>query len=246
MANRYDWKLCPITTLAIWLSCNTITGNALFPGSSQNKRYGDNLKIFLERDDIKSQLQEFASLLLGSHSSRKGATNHAAQSGLCADVLMAVLLRGQWDIGDTLTRYFKLNQAADCLIARLLAGHDIHDLSFGSLPPHFPNVSDRQVDVVTKNQFPDSPLNGPSQNTILKMCIASLVHHHDDIVRSIVTSYALASSFPSIFLIKQVIKIVITDLNSPVHFNLIQYLTLPFLNCFEIEFLFLFTFTKGT
>ena len=240
MANRYDWKLCPITTLAIWLSCNTITGNALFPGSSQNKRYGDNLKIFLERDDIKSQLQEFASLLLGSHSSRKGATNHAAQSGLCADVLMAVLLRGQWDIGDTLTRYFKLNQAADCLIARLLAGHDIHDLSFGSLPPHFPNVSDRHVDVVTKNQFPDSTLNGDSQNTILKLCIASLVHHHDDIVRSIVTSYALGSSFPSIFLIKQVIKIVITDLNSPVHFNLIQYLTLPFLNCFEIEFLFLF------
>ena len=88
-------------------------------------------------------------------------------------------------------------------------------------------------------QFPDSPLNGDSQNTILKMCIASLVHHHDDIVR-LAMSYSLASSFSSIFLIKHAIKRVITDLNSPVHFNLIQYLTLPFLNCFEIEFLFLF------
>ena len=101
MANRYDWKLCPITALAIWLSCNTITGNALFPGSSQNKRYSDNLKRYLNREDIKSKLQEFADLLLGTHSSRKGATNHAAQSGLCADVLIAVLLRGQWDIGNT-------------------------------------------------------------------------------------------------------------------------------------------------
>ena len=82
MANRYDWKLCPITALAIWSSCNTITGNALFPGSSQNKRYSDNLKRYLNREDIKSKLQEFADLLLGTHSSRKGATNGAIWS-LC-------------------------------------------------------------------------------------------------------------------------------------------------------------------
>ncbi len=44
---------------------------------------------FLLRADVKEKLKEYADLLLGAHSSRKGATNHAAQAGLCSDVLMA-------------------------------------------------------------------------------------------------------------------------------------------------------------
>jgi hypothetical protein len=150
MANPYDWKLCPITALAVWLSCTSISGNAVFPGPKQNKRYSEGLKTFLLRADVKEELKEYADLLLGTHSARKGATNHAAQAGLCSDVLMAVLLRGQWDIGDTLTRYFKLNGAADCLIARLLAGLDIHDISFGCLPPHFKKLNERLVELVYK------------------------------------------------------------------------------------------------
>ena len=122
----------------------------MFPGPKQNKRYSEGFKTFLLRADVKEELKEYADLLLGTHSARKGATNHAAQAGLCSDVLMAVLLRGQWDIGDTLTRYFKLNGAADCLIARLLAGLDIHDISFGCLPPHFKKLNERLVELVYK------------------------------------------------------------------------------------------------
>ncbi len=44
---------------------------------------------FLLRADVKEKLKEYADLLLRAHSSRKGATNHAAQTGLCSDVLMA-------------------------------------------------------------------------------------------------------------------------------------------------------------
>ena len=49
-------------------------------------------KFLLRADvkaDVKEKLKEYADLLLGAHSSRKGATNHAAQAGLCIDVLMA-------------------------------------------------------------------------------------------------------------------------------------------------------------
>ena len=51
MANPYDWKLCPITALAVWLSCTSISGNAVFPGPKQNKRYSEGLKTFLLRAD---------------------------------------------------------------------------------------------------------------------------------------------------------------------------------------------------
>ena len=109
MANRYDPFICAVTSLAIYLSCTSFGpgANMVFPGNSKSTRYGDALSTFLKRDDVKQSIEEYAQLLLGSHSTRKGATNAGAQGGLVAGVLMAVLLRGQWDIGDTLKRYFK-------------------------------------------------------------------------------------------------------------------------------------------
>ena len=69
----------------------------VFPGETKNTRYGDALAAFLKRADVKDSIKQYAELLLGSHSTRKGATNAGAQGGLVAGVLMAVLLRGQWD-----------------------------------------------------------------------------------------------------------------------------------------------------
>ena len=84
-----------------------------FPGDTINKRYSDALTAFLKRADVKNSIKQYAELLLGSHSTRKGATNAGAQGGPVAGVLMAVLLRGQWDIGDTLKRYFKEHNSGD-------------------------------------------------------------------------------------------------------------------------------------
>ena len=52
-------------------------------------------------------------------------------------------IRGQWDIGDTLKRYFKEHQAGDALVGRVLAGLDLYSPKFAALPPHFPKVSRR-------------------------------------------------------------------------------------------------------
>ena len=109
----------------------------VFPGETKNTRYGDALSAFLKRDDVKDSIKQYAELLLGSHSTRKGATNAGAQGGLVAGVLMAVLLRGQWDIGDTLKRYFKEHNSGDALVSRIVAGLDIYCTTFAALPPHF-------------------------------------------------------------------------------------------------------------
>ena len=98
----------------------------VFPGETKNTRYSDALTAFLKRADVKDSIKQYAELLLGSHSTRKGATNAGAQGGLVAGVLMAVLLRGQWDIGDTLKRYFKENNSGDALVSRIVAGLNIY------------------------------------------------------------------------------------------------------------------------
>ena len=98
----------------------------VFRGDTKNKRYSDALTAFLKRDAVKDSIKQYTELLLGSHSTRKGATNAGAQGGLVAGVLMAVLLRGQWDIGDTLKRYFKENNSGDALVSRIVAGLDIY------------------------------------------------------------------------------------------------------------------------
>ena len=128
MANRYDPFICPVTALAIYLSCTCFGpgANMVFPGETKNTRYDDTLPAFLKRDDVKDSIKQYAELLLGSHSTRKGATNAGAQGGLVAGVLMAVLLRGQWDIGDTLKRYFKEHNSGDALVSRIVAGLNIY------------------------------------------------------------------------------------------------------------------------
>ena len=175
MANRYEFYICPVLAMAVYMSCKGVEsggfpagGDQLFPSNSDDasavsKLYGTRMHTFLNRTDIKEELGEFAEMLKGSYGTRKGATNHGATAGLVANVLIAVLLRGQWDIGDTLKRYFKEHQAGDALVGRVLAGLDMHDVNFAALPPHFPKVT-RQIDVLAQAQFANNPLGRDSAN----------------------------------------------------------------------------------
>ena len=185
MANRYVWYICPITAMAIWMSVTQFPdgGNKLFPGSDPAAAYGKWLKNFLVENA--TALIQWAALLLGTHSVRKGATNAGAQEGLVADTLVTTLIRGLWDIGDTLQRYFKANKAGDAMVARILAGHSPMSTSFRALPPHFVTTTasqERAIGEAVKNQFnTNNPLmkkGTASQKNALKHCLASLVHHY--------------------------------------------------------------------
>ena len=97
MANRYCWYICPITSLAVYMSCCNFKKDTdqLFSGGtgkSASTRYCERMRSFLKREDIQTELNEYADLLKGSHGVRKGATNHGATAGLVANVLIAVLL----------------------------------------------------------------------------------------------------------------------------------------------------------
>ena len=67
MANRYEWYICPITALAVYMSSRSFTrgSDQLFSGSSEtiSKRYSDSMRAFLTRPDIKDELGEFVNLL---------------------------------------------------------------------------------------------------------------------------------------------------------------------------------------
>ena len=119
---------------------------------------------------------------------RKGATNAGAQEGLVADTLVTTLIRGLWDIGDMLQRYFKQNKAGDAMVARILAGHKPMSTSFRAMPPHFQTINATQehaIDTAVKNQFGNNnPLlkdDDASTKNALRHFLASLVHHYEDL-----------------------------------------------------------------
>jgi len=202
MANRYCWYLCPVLAIAMWMSITSFPegGNKLFPGSTQDATYTTWLRDFFTNNAI--SLAEWAHLLLGSHSVRKGATNAAGQGGLVADVLMPVLIRGLWDIGDTLTRYFKELTASDSLVARLLAGHVPNSPKFRALHPHFMTTSESQrrlINTATINQFDSrNPLwvgEDASKRLALTNMLASLVHHYESLDRDLPEDHPLRSTW---------------------------------------------------
>jgi hypothetical protein len=166
----------------------------IFPGENASKRYDTALRAFLAREEVKTALGDFAKLLLGSHSLRKGATNHGAWRASSWRSC-----RGQWDIGDTLKRYFKEHQAGDGLVARIVAGLDIYHTTFAALPPHFVGKIPRQLDNAILAQFGSTnPLckdsAHPGAKVVLRMLYASLVHHHDAIVEKLPSTHPLMST----------------------------------------------------
>ena len=66
MANRYDPFICPMTALAIYLSCKCFDpdANMVFSDDTKSTRYSDALAAFLKRDDVKQSIKQFAKLLL--------------------------------------------------------------------------------------------------------------------------------------------------------------------------------------
>ena len=134
-ANPQNFKLCPITAIAIRLTQKDVKANHnLVYGSPKiHDTYCKGLRKFLASLDETESYKEF----LGTHSLRKGAANHAIGSGVISDVLMATLLRADWDIGQTLSRYFRDHEGSDAVVGRMVAGLDPRQVTFALLPPHF-------------------------------------------------------------------------------------------------------------
>ena len=169
-ANPWNYKMCAVTALAIRLTEKGIRRkhNRVFACDAASK-YANDLRKYL-KDHERSYME---SALLGTHSVRKGAANHATGQGMIADVLMATLLRGHWNIGNTLPRYFRIHEGSDAVVGRMLAGLNAQDTTFAALPPHFKCWND-ELQGILDLQYPSStnPIHG--KRLLTRMLLARI------------------------------------------------------------------------
>ena len=99
---------------------------------------------------------------------------------MISDVLMATLLRDDWDIGQTLSRYFRDHEGSDAVVGRMVAGLDPRQVTRALLPPHFVKW-DHELQEILELQFlrETNPLF--HQKTLNKMLMASLIFHREEI-----------------------------------------------------------------
>ena len=97
---------------------------------------------------------------------------------------MATLLRADWDIGQTLSRYFRDHEGSDAVVGRMVAGLDPRQVTFALLPPHFVKWNHELQDIM-ELQFPRETNPVFHQKTLNKMLMASLIFHREEIKKEL-------------------------------------------------------------
>jgi hypothetical protein len=182
-----------VLALAVYLLVNTFSGSPrIFPGGRQASQFTKALKRSFDCEDGRRRLSLLGLSIkdIGSHSLRKGASTYALNgSAGGGPSSIAVLLRGEWSLGNVHQRYWKAEAASDCLVGRILAGLPLSECNFGDLPPHFdPEPADRpRVDSALQRAllscFSSIVLEQRTTGGVLRGCLASLLHHKDFVAR---------------------------------------------------------------
>mmetsp|Transcript_9847 Transcript_9847/g.30349 ORF Transcript_9847/g.30349 Transcript_9847/m.30349 type:complete len:768 (-) Transcript_9847:65-2368(-) len=191
-ANPTDVALCPVTALGVYLLLGQFSADQrIYPGGSQSKRFSSSLQRVLASPEGQVLLREhgLASKDVGIHSLRKGGAslvlNGIAGGGAS---VTAVLIRGEWALGNVQKRYWKCQDAGDQLIGRLLAGLSTLGVSFALLPPHFVCTSveqRRKVALAVESAFPTILRHHPRAQGVLQMCFASVIHHRQTLCETL-------------------------------------------------------------
>ena len=164
----------------------------IFPGTKQNDRFGKFLKKLSKEAPVVAKLDGLGLTWsdLGLHSWRKGASSYMTGSSTAGPNIVAVCLRCGWSLGDVLRSYLKYGNAADEYCGRTLAGLPINDKSFGVLPPHHLNGSNDNMKKALDKMWPNRKTY---QTGILKVCISSLVYHHETLSNMLPISHPIFS-----------------------------------------------------
>lgn len=116
------------------------------------------------------------------HGIRKGSGTFASSCSTVPPPLVSIALRGEWSLGKVFDIYFKFGAIGDHYLGRILAGLNPHESSFGDLPPHFScGRENKCVDRAMHGMFGTLTKVHTSTNAILLLCLASIVHHSDEI-----------------------------------------------------------------
>ena len=90
---------------------------------------------------------------LGAHSLRKGAVTYCSSGSTMAPSIIAICLRAGWSLKGVEDRYFRLENAMDQFLGRVVAGLDLMSGDFAILPPFFAhsNEADRAFILQSKS-----------------------------------------------------------------------------------------------
>lgn len=177
-ANPECPEICPVLALALHMQRFPPSNKLLiFQGADQDKRFGgvfSHLVKSLEGLDYYSrQASE-----LGTHSYRKGAVTYCASGYTSGPSLAAISVRAKWKLGGIQDKYLKYERAGDQFVGRVLSGLPQDSVKFAALPPHF-EQGVIEVDDVIKYAFGAPVAAVPELKCVLRMLLASLVHHSD-------------------------------------------------------------------
>lgn len=150
--NPYNVEICPINSLAIFLSCFPPTADQvmLFSGRSQYSRVSNILKSQINL--LRSQDGSMNDGSYATHSLRKGAKSYCSSISITG-VSDPVLMRGGWSQGAVQDAYGHQLEGGDAYVGRLLSGLRLDSYKFATLPPE---IIDQDVQLLNTviEQFP--------------------------------------------------------------------------------------------
>ncbi|KAH9133211.1 hypothetical protein AeRB84_020668 [Aphanomyces euteiches] len=190
-ANPLKPAICLFTALGIYLASHTqLSPVNLFPGSNQKDRFGKCLSKLL---DGETNIKQSKKKAIGTLSVRKGAATFCSSGSTGGPSIVSVCLRCGWSLGNVMERYFCYESAGDQFAGRVVAGLPVNSANFSVLPPHFPNPDDPVVVEALKVVFPSLHALFHLQG-VLRLCLASIVYHHEFLVSTLPSTHALLSS----------------------------------------------------
>jgi hypothetical protein len=180
-ANPFLPELCCILQLAIYVWCTGVqegnNGRFLFPGTDQNKRYYNILKVAMANIDSKIDLGARREDI-GTHSNRKFAESTSV-SKIDGPSRTQVCLRAGQGVGRTQDCYMFSEDDGDALVGRTVAQLQLNADEFDVLPPHFDHETLKELEeygwtniLSDHNKYPDS-----FRERVIPFLFAQLVYH---------------------------------------------------------------------
>ncbi|KAF0704051.1 hypothetical protein AaE_015130 [Aphanomyces astaci] len=164
-ANPGNPAICPILSLAV-----LIFTRGAQRGRSANLVFGENAG---ERFSawLSKTLKD-----IGTHSFRKGVASELSNTPGGPEAVN-VWLRAGWTLGSVQGRYIFAGSGGDQFVGRAAAGHNVNDVEFSCLPPHFKDVglSNEQWEAALPGYSTFYP---SSFRQITPFLVASLSHHY--------------------------------------------------------------------
>lgn len=190
-ANPGDWYVCWYTCLGIYCSifCTSLLErDSLF--IEKNDKTGSAASTFCAA--LATLLDKFDECVnsyirvhhANVHGIRKGSGTYASSCSTVPPPLVSIALRGEWSLGKVFDIYFKFGANGDLYLSWILVVLNPQKASFGDLPPHFTAGTENEL---ICDAMLGIPAIHPVTKSVLLLCLASIVHHSDQI-----KSYILA------------------------------------------------------